>query len=247
MTSASPAVPGPTKASPIEKHARIVPAVSMTWCRPNRATRRRASREPIRPPTHGPAKARPYCQGAKCRWPSMSTASSGAVAMIRALTPIELKNSGRSAGWARMYRHPGRARLAPADGPDPGRRQQEADRVGQHGSHRAEQPEGSPAERWSERGRGPGGGLEPPVGHEQVLARHERLQVGAAASTDTSAGPACRTRIEISENASNASHVPSVLTAYADQSHPNCRPSDRLATILPPFLGVPHRSKRGGG
>ena len=59
----------------------------------------------------------------------------------------------------------------------------------------------------------------------------------AAASTDTSAGPACRTRIAISENASNASHVPSVLTAYADQSHPNCRPSDRLAIIRTPFLG----------
>jgi hypothetical protein len=41
----------------------------------------------------------------------MSTASSGAVAMIRALTVIVLKNSGRSAGWARMYRHPsGRSR-----------------------------------------------------------------------------------------------------------------------------------------
>src|ERR1700733_16071550 len=80
-----------------------------------------------------------------------------------------------------------------------------------------------------------------------------------AASTDTSAGPACRTRIAISENASNASHVPSVLTAYADQSQPNCRPSDRLAIILTPFLGaflgaflggflgVPHADQSGAG
>ncbi|MGH3230336.1 MAG: hypothetical protein ACRDOA_17480 [Streptosporangiaceae bacterium] len=35
----------------------------------------------------------------------------------------------------------------------------------------------------------------------------------AAVSADTSAGPECRTRIAISENASNASHVPNVLTA----------------------------------
>lgn len=33
--STSPAAPGPTKASPTEKHARSVPAVSMTLCRPN--------------------------------------------------------------------------------------------------------------------------------------------------------------------------------------------------------------------
>ena len=50
----------------------------------------------------------------------------------------------------------------------------------------------------------------------------------AAASTDTSAGPACSTRIAISEKASNASHVPNVLTPYAAHSHPNCRPSDRV-------------------
>src|SRR3954466_10767606 len=48
----------------------------------------------------------------------------------------------------------------------------------------------------------------------------------AAASTDTSAGPASRTRIAISGNASNASQVPIALTAYAAHSHSNCRPSD---------------------
>ena len=223
--------------------------------------------------------------------------------MIRALTAIVLKNSGRSAGWARMYRHPsGRSRTrSRAVPPRTGRgslpptaripaaqtpsREQEADRVGQHGGHRAEQPERGPAERRSERGRGPGGGLEPPVGQEQVLARHERLQVGPAGRLERDvggagndrhhqelgqaepaererggnghqrgepdqvhghhhrplaaeldpraerhrdhrphgqprrgqhrhlAGPACRARIAISENASNASHVPSVLTA----------------------------------
>jgi hypothetical protein len=39
------------------------------------------------------------------RWLSMRTATSGEVAMIRPLTRIVLKNSGRSAGWLRMYRH----------------------------------------------------------------------------------------------------------------------------------------------
>ena len=106
MTSTSPAAPEPMKASPAGQHARSVPAVSMTLCRPYRATSRLASREPIMPPTQGTAKARPYCQGAKCRRPSMRTASSGAVARIRALTPIVLKNSGRSAGFVRMYRQP---------------------------------------------------------------------------------------------------------------------------------------------
>ena len=52
----------------------------------------------------------------------------------------------------------------------------------------------------------------------------------AAASTDTSAGPACSTRTAISGNAPNPSPVPYALTAYAAQSHPNCRPSDRLPT-----------------
>ena len=36
----------------------------------------------------------------------MRTASSGSVAMIRPLTESVLKNSGRSAGWVRMYRQP---------------------------------------------------------------------------------------------------------------------------------------------
>jgi len=45
MTSTSPAGPGPTKASPTGQHARSVPAVSMTLCRPNRATSRPAIRE----------------------------------------------------------------------------------------------------------------------------------------------------------------------------------------------------------
>ena len=53
----------------------------------------------------------------------------------------------------------------------------------------------------------------------------------AAASADTSVGPACSTRIAINGNASNASHVPNELIAYADQSQPNCRPS--LATTSP--------------
>jgi hypothetical protein len=49
--------------NPNNQHARSAPAVSSTVCWPNRATIRRASREPIRPPTQGAANARPYCQG----------------------------------------------------------------------------------------------------------------------------------------------------------------------------------------
>jgi hypothetical protein len=79
---------------------------SMTLCGPNRATRRRASREPIRPPTQGAPKASPYCHGLNPRGPSMSTETSGAVTMIRPLTTTTLKNTGRSAGLTRMYRQP---------------------------------------------------------------------------------------------------------------------------------------------
>ena len=42
----------------------------------------------------------------------MRTAVSGPVTMIRPLTSIVLKNSGRSAGWARMNRHPSGRSLA---------------------------------------------------------------------------------------------------------------------------------------
>ncbi len=52
-----------------------------------------------------------------------------------------------------------------------------------------------------------------------------------AASSDTCAGPASSTRTAIRANASNASHVPAVLTAYAPHSHPKRRPSDRLPAI----------------
>lgn len=53
----------------------------------------------------------------------------------------------------------------------------------------------------------------------------------AAARADTSVGPACSIRTAIRGNASNASHVPNELTAYAAHSHPNRRPSDRLALM----------------
>src|ERR1700712_3999564 len=49
-----------------------------------------------------------------------------------------------------------------------------------------------------------------------------------AASAETATAPACITRIATSGKASNANQVPSVLTAYALQSQPNCRPNDRL-------------------
>jgi len=102
MTSTIPAAPGRMKASPPDQHARTAPAVSMTLCCPNRAASRRASREPIRPPTQGAPNARPYCHGANPRRPSMRTATSGEVAMIRPLTRIVLTSSGRRAGWVRM-------------------------------------------------------------------------------------------------------------------------------------------------
>ena len=102
ITSTSPAGPGRMKTSPGSQHARSTPAVSMTRCCPNRATIRRASRDPMRPPAQGAANARPYCQGANPRRPSMRTASGGSVTMISPLTAMALKNSGRSTGWARM-------------------------------------------------------------------------------------------------------------------------------------------------
>ncbi len=58
----------------------------------------------------------------------------------------------------------------------------------------------------------------------------------AAASNETWVGPACRTRIAIRGNASNASHVPRVLIAYAAQSHPNGRPSERPPAMIDPPL-----------
>ena len=135
----------------------------------------------------------------------MSTASSGPVAMIRPLTSIVLKNSGRSTGWARMQRHPPnrspargrgtpargtpargtfacprRARFPPADRVNPRRREQEADRIGDHGRDRAEEPDRDPAQWRPDHGGCPGRGLQAPVRDEQVLRPHQRLDGGAA-------------------------------------------------------------------
>src|SRR6476660_3052020 len=60
----------------------------------------------------------------------------------------------------------------------------------------------------------------------------------AAASADTAAGPACRTRIAISGNASNAIHVPNVLTAYAAHNHRNCRPIRGIPARRPDATGL---------
>ena len=132
----------------------------------------------------------------------MSTASSGSVAMIRPLTRTVLKNSGRSAGWVRMCRQPssrsparsrglagapGAAR-APPIARMPSGREQVADRVGHHGRHRAEQPDRGAAQRRPERGGGPGRGLEPGVGDEQVLRPAQRLEVGAAGRVEGDVG-----------------------------------------------------------
>ena len=50
----------------------------------------------------------------------------------------------------------------------------------------------------------------------------------AAANTEISVGPECRTRMAINGNAPNPSELPVALTAYAAQSHSNCRPSGRI-------------------
>jgi DNA-binding transcriptional LysR family regulator len=157
-------------------------------------------------------------------------------------------------------------RLRAADRADPGRREQVAGRIGHHGRHRAEQPDRGPAERRSERGGSPGGGLQPPVRGQQVGRPQERLQASAAGRPegDVGRGDDDRHHQELGEaepaererrgNASNASQVPNVLTAYAAQSHPNCRPSDRLAVMPSPPLAVwpgplkrPSPIQRAGG
>ena len=102
MTSSSPGTPGPMNTSQTGQQARTVPPTSMTRRRPNRSTARRESREPIRPPRHGTAKASPYCQGRKCSRPSMSTASSGSVAMISPLKNTLYQNWRRRVAWPRM-------------------------------------------------------------------------------------------------------------------------------------------------
>ena len=66
----------------------------------------------------------------------------------------------------------------------------------------------------------------------------------AADSADTSVGPECNTRIAISGNAPNPSQVPTVLAAYAAQSHSNCRPNDRLAPIPVPLSPEQHHIVR---
>ena len=133
----------------------------------------------------------------------MRTASSGAVAMIRPLTRTVLRNSGRSAGVGedvppaveqvagpqprRAGPRAGAARVPPI-ARMPGGGEQVAGRVGDDGRHRAEQPDRGAAERRSERGGGPGRGLEPRVRDEQVLRRHERFEVRAAGRLEGDVG-----------------------------------------------------------
>ncbi|CAM5328693.1 hypothetical protein SFUMM280S_09189 [Streptomyces fumanus] len=106
ITSSSPPVPGPRKARPTGHRARSAPEPTRTRCDPNRVTSGRASRDPSSPPTEGAAKASPYCHGANPSGPSISTASSGWVAITRPLKTAVLRNSGRSTGSARRYRQP---------------------------------------------------------------------------------------------------------------------------------------------
>lgn len=60
----------------------------------------------------------------------------------------------------------------------------------------------------------------------------------AAASVATSPDPPCSTVITISGNAPNARPVPNVLTAYADHSQPNSRPSERRRATMPAIEAV---------
>lgn len=101
-TSASPPAPGITNASGSEQQARSVPATSSA----RRRSIRRARREPSRPPTHGTPNATAYANGENPSSPSISTAISGAVAMIRAATSTWLRNSARSVRSAKMNRQP---------------------------------------------------------------------------------------------------------------------------------------------
>jgi hypothetical protein len=106
MTMTSPAIPGRIATSPITQQDRSAPVTRMTRRCPNRAAIGRARRAPASPPMLGTAKARPYCQAGNPNRPSMRTASSGSVAMIRPLTRTELRNSGLSAALPRMQRQP---------------------------------------------------------------------------------------------------------------------------------------------
>ncbi|MEY9859350.1 hypothetical protein ABH935_004978 [Catenulispora sp. GAS73] len=65
--------------------------------------------------------------------------------------------------------------------------------------------------------------------------------VPAADRAATSAVPECSTLMRINAKALNASQVPSVLTAYADQSQLNCRPRLRRTFGFDPSA-IPARS-----
>jgi hypothetical protein len=106
MMMTSPGTPGRIATRPIIQTARSTPNTRSTLRCPMRAAIGRASRDPTSPPMLGTAKARPYCQAGNPKRPSIRTASSGSVAIIRPLTKIRLKNSGRSESLPRMYRHP---------------------------------------------------------------------------------------------------------------------------------------------
>jgi hypothetical protein len=53
----------------------------------------------------------------------------------------------------------------------------------------------------------------------------------AAASSETCVGELCNTRIAINGNASNASHVPAVLTAYAPHNHSKSLPTRQIQAV----------------
>lgn len=106
ITITSPATPGRIATSPITQQARAAPVTRMSLRCPKRAASGRAMRAPTSPPMLGTAKARPYCHAGNPNRPSIRTASSGSVAMIRPLTRIVLKKRGRSASLPRMQRQP---------------------------------------------------------------------------------------------------------------------------------------------
>ena len=150
-------------------------------------------------------------------------------------------------------RQPGRARahragLVPAGRADPRRREQVADRVGQHGRHRAEHPDRRAAERRADHGGGPGGGLEPAVRDEQILGPHEVFRyaplaalkaiLAAATITDTTSSWA-----KLSRPSANAmgtlNSAANRVRSIADHHRP-------LAAELHPGAER-HRDRRPGG
>ena len=174
----------------------------MIRCGPNRATSRSASREPIKPPIQGAPNASVYCHGANLSGPEHQHGELrlGPEDQAADQEPVEEHRAQRRAAEdvtpsveqlasrEPRGRRPRRARLVLADRGDSRRRQQVADRVGDHGRHRTEDPDGGTAERRADYQGGPGRRFEPAVGDEQVLRLHQGLEVRTARRVERDLG-----------------------------------------------------------